>query len=144
MMVLGGRALADRERELLKGNTPTLIMAVLRDGPRHGYAIARAIEQRSGAVLRCKEGTLYPALQALEREGVITGVWEQTSGGRERKVYSLTEAGLTRLADERRTWERFVEGISGVLKGDPDAHSSEEPGGGPVGMPQPIPNPVSG
>ena len=79
--------MADRARELLKGNTPTLIMAVLRDGPLHGYAIARAIEQRSGAALRCKEGTLYPALQSLERDGVITGAWEQTPGGRERKVW---------------------------------------------------------
>lgn len=131
--------MADRARELLKGNTPTLIMAVLRDGPLHGYAIARAIEQRSGAALRCKEGTLYPALQALEREGVITGAWEQTPGGRERKVYSLTEAGLTRLAEERRAWERFASGIWGVLGGDEDADATEQPPGAGSGLPQPAP-----
>ena len=58
----------ENERELLKGNTPTLILAVLRDTPRHGYAIAREIERRSDNALQFKEGTLYPALRALERD----------------------------------------------------------------------------
>lgn len=119
----------DRERELLKGNTPTLIMAVLRDEPLHGYAIAREIERRSGAALRCKEGTLYPALQALEREGLIRGQWEQGPNGRGRKVYSLTEEGLTRLAEERRVWEQFAAGVGKVLGGgDQDDAGVPQPG----------------
>src|SRR5215470_11166232 len=85
------------ERELLKGNTPALVLAVLKDGPRHGYAIAREIERRSGNALKFKEGTLYPALHALEREGAITGQWEKVTGGRERKVYTITPAGLAEL-----------------------------------------------
>src|SRR5919198_721815 len=76
----------DTERELLKGNTPTLVLAVLRDGPRHGYAIAREIERRSRDALKCKEGTLYPALHALEQQGLIAGEWREEKGGRQRKV----------------------------------------------------------
>ena len=67
------------ERELLKGNTPTLVLAVLQAAPLHGYGIAREIERRSGNALKFKEGTLYPALHALEREGLITGAWSGES-----------------------------------------------------------------
>src|SRR5213594_3187500 len=102
------RLMVDTERELLKGNTPTLVLAVLRDGPLHGYAIARAIERRSagdppgGWALRCKEGTLYPALHALERDGLISGEWQREEGVRERKVYHLTPAGRAALEERAR------------------------------------------
>jgi PadR family transcriptional regulator PadR len=76
----------DSERELLKGNTPTLVLAVLNDGPLHGYGIAREIERRSDNALRFKEGTLYPALHALEREGLVESEWQREGTGRERKV----------------------------------------------------------
>ena len=72
----------ETERELLKGNTPTLVLAVLKDAPLHGYGIAREIERRSSNALRFKEGTLYPALHALEREGLIVGAWSREGGGR--------------------------------------------------------------
>jgi PadR family transcriptional regulator PadR len=105
----------DLERELLKGNTPTLVLAVLRAGPLHGYAIAREIDQRSGSVLRCKEGTLYPVLHALERDGLIAGEWRREEGGRERKVYVITETGSTALAERSRVWERFTSAVERVL-----------------------------
>src|SRR2546421_9161865 len=89
----------DGERELLKGNTPTLVLAVLRDGPLHGYGIAREIERRSESALQCKEGTLYPALHALERDGLVRGEWRREEGGRERKVYSLTPPGAVALEE---------------------------------------------
>jgi PadR family transcriptional regulator PadR len=108
----------DLERELLKGNTPTLVLAVLRDGPLHGYAIARAIERRSANALRCKEGTLYPALHALERDGLVSGEWQRGEGVRERKVYNLTPAGLAALAERARTWDRFAAAIHRILAGD--------------------------
>src|SRR5947199_9212449 len=94
----------DDERELLKGNTPTLVLAVLRDGPLHGYGIAREIERRSENALKCKEGTLYPALHTLERDGLIAGEWRQEPGGRDRKVYALTPAGHASLEQRARTW----------------------------------------
>jgi PadR family transcriptional regulator, regulatory protein PadR len=117
----------DTERELLKGNTQTLVLAVLRDGPLHGYGIAREIERRSGSTLRCKEGTLYPALHALERDGLIAGEWRKEEGGRERKVYVPTPAGLAALEERAHTWERFAEAVHRVIGGSAD----EEPAGVP-------------
>jgi len=108
----------DTARELLKGNTPTLVMAVLRDGSLHGYGIAREIERRSRNALKFKEGTLYPALHALEREGLITGEWRKESGGRERKVYTITSAGLAALDRRARTWSEFATAIHQVLQGE--------------------------
>ena len=107
-------------RELLKGNTPTLVLAVLKDGPLHGYGIAREIERRSGNVLRFREGTLYPALHALERDGWIAGRWETPGGGPARKVYAITEAGLAELARRTRSWAEFARAVNRVLEGAPD------------------------
>src|SRR5437867_2049578 len=104
----------DAERELLKGNTPTLVLAVLRGGPLHGYGIAREIERRSDDALTCREGTLYPALHALEREGLVKGEW-RLEGERPRKVYALTSAGLSALEERTRTWERFVTAVQRVI-----------------------------
>ena len=97
------------ERELLRGNTPTLVLAVLADAPQHGYGIAREINQRSGDALKCKQGTLYPALHALEREGLILGEWETAE--RPRRVYVITEAGRTELARRLQAWQTF----SGIM-----------------------------
>ena len=130
----------DNERELLKGNTPTLILAVLRDWSAHGYAIARAIERRSGDALRCKEGTLYPALQALERDGLIAGEWQRVAGARERKVYTVTPAGLAALADRMAVWARFAGAVQRVIAGGEHGTAEHEPEGtflGPVPQPRP-------
>jgi PadR family transcriptional regulator PadR len=105
------------ESELLKGNTPTLVLAVLCDGPLHGYGIAREIERRSGNALRFKEGTLYPALHALEREGLISGEWGRGVGTRERKVYVITPAGCAALDQRTRTWNTFANAIERVIAG---------------------------
>src|SRR5260221_12224907 len=85
------------EQELLKGNTPTLVLAVLNDAPLHGYGIAREIERRTDNALKCKEGTLYPALHALERDGHVTGDWQRRPDGGERKGYAITPAGRAEL-----------------------------------------------
>jgi PadR family transcriptional regulator, regulatory protein PadR len=120
----------DQERELLKGNTPALVLAVLRDQPLHGYAIAREIERRSGDALRCKEGTLYPALHSLEEDGFIQGEWQREGGKRERKVYTLTQSGVAELERRTRTWEKFAAAVQGVMNGGTnDPASDAEPGG---------------
>ena len=87
-------------RELAKGDLPALILAVLGEGPSHGYAIARAVERLSDGALHLREGTLYPALRVLEQDALILGVWEKQAKGADRKVYTLTEAGC-RERDKR-------------------------------------------
>ena len=111
------------ERELVKGSTQTLILAVLRDRPLHGYAIAREIAERTDDLLRFGEGTLYPALHGLEREGLIAGRWDDTEPGAARKVYSLTERGTTELARRTASWRSFVGSVEKVIGGIPDAQS---------------------
>ena len=115
-------------RELLKGNTPTLVLAVLQDGALHGYAIAREIERRSEKSLIFKEGTLYPALHALEDQGLIRGEWHREPGRRERRVYTLTPEGRRVFEERAVTWRRFTSAIDSVLKGashDEPRHSVE-------------------
>jgi PadR family transcriptional regulator PadR len=109
----------DGERELLKGNTPTLILAILRDGPMHGYAMAREIERRSDNALRFKEGTLYPALRALESGRLVCSTWEVQESGPARRVYKLTQAGHRELAKRTRIWSEFAEAIAKVIQGGP-------------------------
>jgi PadR family transcriptional regulator PadR len=134
----------DSERELLKGNTPTLVLAVLRDGPLHGYGIAREIERRSGNALRFKEGTLYPALHALEREELIAGQWSKEHGGRERKVYSITPAGLAALDRRTRTWAEFASAIYRVIGGESHEGTTGTPTGERLrGRLHPTPGPES-
>ena len=113
----------ESQRELLRGSTPTLILAVLRDGPLHGYAIAREIEERSRQSLQCREGTLYPILRTLEEEGLVVAEW-QLVGERPRKVYTLTPEGLTALEQRARTWGEFVGAVPNVLGGSSDAETS--------------------
>jgi PadR family transcriptional regulator PadR len=107
--------------ELLKGNTPTLILSVLAGGPLHGYAIAREIERRSSEALKLGEGSLYPALRALEGEGLVSGSWEIQPSGPARKVYALTDAGQAALARRTQSWREFVRAMESVLGGSPDA-----------------------
>lgn len=111
------------ERELKKGSTPALILAVLADGPRHGYGIAREIAKRSADALKMGEGSLYPALRSLEADGFIQGEWQIQISGPARKVYSLTEKGKGELDKHKAAWQKFSEAVDQVLGkgGAPDA-----------------------
>src|SRR5262249_43915420 len=93
----GGRDV-DETRELLKGNTPTLVLAILSEGPQHTYEIGRIIAERAGDAVQFKRGTLYPVLHALERDGLVVGEWRHTGGDRPRCIYTITPAGRTELA----------------------------------------------
>jgi PadR family transcriptional regulator PadR len=103
------------EQELKKGSTPILILAVLAEGPRHGYAIAREIERRSREALSVGEGALYPALRALEREGMVSSAWETQPSGPARRIYTLTDAGQAKLASSLKSWTRFSQAVNAVL-----------------------------
>jgi len=107
-------------QDYLKGGLSLLILATLRDGPAHGYALARTIERRTENALQLREGTLYPALHALERDGLIQSAWETPENGRERKTYTLTESGTRKLSEWSDGWQQFVIAVGRVLSPDGD------------------------
>ena len=111
----------DFGRELIKGNTRTIVLAVLGRSSQHGYGIAREIERLSGQKLQFKEGTLYPVLHALEKEGLITGIWEISASGPPRKMYAITNLGTVELERRTREWSDFSNVLNRVITGDSDA-----------------------
>ncbi|MEW6182465.1 MAG: helix-turn-helix transcriptional regulator [Bacillota bacterium] len=92
-------------KELLKGYTDILLLSLLKDEAKYGYQIAKEIRDRTGNLFELKEGTLYPALQRLERNGYVDTTWGETSEGGRRKYYRLTEAGRKHLVGCRREWQ---------------------------------------
>jgi PadR family transcriptional regulator PadR len=104
-------------RDLAKKDIPTLILAVLSEGPCHGYAIAREAERRSKDVFRLREGSLYPALRVLEQDGLIEGGWEVQSSGPARKVYAITAAGRAELTKRAQEWLAYREAIEAFIGG---------------------------
>jgi PadR family transcriptional regulator, regulatory protein PadR len=105
------------EKGLLRGNTTTLALSVLKDGARHGYDIAREVERRSNGEITFKHGTLYPALHALEKDGLIVSAWEHLDGERPRRVYSLTEQGAEELDRCVEAWNSFARAMNRVIQG---------------------------
>jgi PadR family transcriptional regulator PadR len=97
---------------LLHGTLDALILKTLAPGPRHGYAIARFIEDTTGEAVLVEEGSLYPALYRMERRGWVDAEWGTSELGRRAKLYRLTGAGRAQLAAEMATWRRFSAGVS--------------------------------
>jgi transcriptional regulator len=93
-----------------------LILKTLDLEPRHGYGIAQRIEQTSGGVFRVTLGSLYPALQRLERDALVDAEWRASENNRRARYYRITPAGRRRLAEEREDWERVSAAVSRVLK----------------------------
>jgi PadR family transcriptional regulator PadR len=100
---------------LLHGTLDALILKTLAGGPRHGYAIARFIEDTTGDAVLVEEGSLYPALYRMERRGWVDAEWGTSELGRHAKLYRLTDTGRDQLAAETATWRRFSAGVSKVL-----------------------------
>jgi PadR family transcriptional regulator PadR len=100
--------------EQLKGHLDPLVLAILEDGPAHGYAIIESLRERSGGVFDLPEGTIYPALHRLERSGTVTSRREVMSG-RERRVYRLSARGHAALRERRTNWTQFSSAVSHVL-----------------------------
>lgn len=97
-----------------------LILKILGLGPRHGYGIGQRIEQISGGVFRVTLGALYPALQRLERAGLVKAEWSMTENNRRARYYALTPAGRRRLAAQQQAWERAAAAMLRVLNADAD------------------------
>ena len=105
-------------RELKKGSTELLILALLEPRPRHGYDLAKLIENRSGGRLALRVGSLYPILVRLEDRGLLTGRWVEKAGERRRRFYRLTAQGRTVLAEQRSVWLDFTGSVNQILGGE--------------------------
>lgn len=99
-------------QNLVKSCNEALILASLREGPRHGYQLALDIEERSDGLFRFHHGTLYPILHKLEKEGLIAGRWSDEDGGRKRKSYRLTAAGADYARAQLESWALFFRGFA--------------------------------
>ncbi len=102
--------------ELLQGTLDMLILRTLQWGAQHGYGIGQAIRAQSDEVLQVETGSLYPALQRLEKHGWVTAEWKQTESNQRAKYYRLTPAGRKQLASEEARWEQLVEAIAAVMR----------------------------
>ncbi|MBV8387210.1 MAG: helix-turn-helix transcriptional regulator [Acidimicrobiia bacterium] len=101
-------------RERLKGHLDVLLLAVVSDGPAHGYALITRLRERSDGTFDLPEGTVYPALHRLERQGLLQSEWADLSG-RRRRVYRITAKGATALAAGQQEWRTFATSVGSVL-----------------------------
>ena len=102
------------DRELKKGTTPMLILALLEHEARHGYELSKLIEQRSHGLVSVHAASLYPLLYRMEKQRWIRGRWVEKAGQRRRRYYQLTAAGAQVLAAQRRSWSEFASAISRI------------------------------
>ena len=101
--------------ELLHGTLELLILRVLRASSLHGWGISKHIREVSRETLQINQGSLYPALYRLERQGLIQAEWGTSDEGRRAKFYTITRPGLAQLATEETEWRRFAIAIELVL-----------------------------
>lgn len=102
--------------DLLHGTLETLILKTLSQGARHGYAIARWLEDTTGDALQIEDGSLYPALYRMEQRGWISAEWGTSELGRKAKFYRLTATGRKRLQVSTAQWVDFARAVSSVLQ----------------------------
>ncbi len=106
---------ADKELELLQGTLDLLILKALSWGPRHGYAVARWIADRTRDELVVEDGALYTALHRLRKRGWVESEWGRSEANRSAKYYELTAAGRAQLRARTSLWERYAAAVSRVL-----------------------------
>ena len=104
-----------RRQEMLKGNTETLLLALLENEAMYGYQIAKEVDQRSSGYFAFKEGTLYPALHRLERANLIEGRWEDTPNNVRRRYYIITVKGQKALSDRLSEWQQFSLAMNSIM-----------------------------
>jgi PadR family transcriptional regulator, regulatory protein PadR len=100
--------------EALKGHLDLLLLAILADGPAHGYAIIEALRNRSGGRFDLPEGTIYPALHRLENQGLLQSAWSE-AGPRRKRIYQLTPKGQQALASRQEEWKQFSKAINATV-----------------------------
>lgn len=108
--------MAINQSDLLQGTLDLLILRILISGDRHGYAIAKRIEQVSGDVFVIQMGSLYPALQRLQAKGFVVSEWGISETKRKAKFYTITDDGKQQVEKESTAWEAFAIGINKILQ----------------------------
>jgi PadR family transcriptional regulator, regulatory protein PadR len=106
----------EQRRDLFPGALEMMVLRTLRGRPLHGYAIAQHIQQTSDELLQIEEGTLYPALQRLLREGWVEAEWGVSKTNRRVRIYKITPAGRKQLQREMSSFERMLKGIARVME----------------------------
>ncbi len=102
-------------KELLKGSTGTMILQLLSEQDMYGYMIIQQIEVRSDSVFRMSEGSLYPILHAMEKDGLLEAYRQVSESGKERKYYRITPKGRLQLSLKLDEWKLFSSSVSKVL-----------------------------
>ena len=102
--------------DLLQGTLDLLILKALSLQPMHGWGVALRIQQLSKEALQVNQGSLYPALHKLERNGLIKAEWGASENNRRAKYYSMTAAGKRHLAEQLKNWDRFTSAVTLVLQ----------------------------
>lgn len=105
------------DKQLLKGTLPLLVLQLLDRDDLYGYELIKTLEDASGGVFRFGEGSLYPVLHSLERDGGLRSYWRDSAAGRKRKYYAITAAGRRELAERSAEWQAFAGAIGAVLAG---------------------------
>lgn len=102
--------------DALRGSLDLLVLKTLSLEPMHGWGISQRIQQISDGVLEVNQGSLYPALQRLEKDGLVTSAWATTGNNREARYYRLTASGRRALGSAVESWRRFSAGLEAVLR----------------------------
>ena len=103
------------QTDALRGSLDLLILKTLSLAPMHGWGISQRVQQISKGVLEVNQGSLYPALQRLEKDGLVTSDWDTTDNNRRARYYRLTATGRRALGAELESWRRFANGLEAVL-----------------------------
>ena len=104
------------QTDALRGSLDLLILKTLSLEPMHGWGISQRVQQISKGVLEVNQGSLYPALQRLEKDGLVTSDWDTTDNNRRARYYRLTITGRRALGAELENWRRFAAGLEAVLR----------------------------
>jgi PadR family transcriptional regulator PadR len=104
------------QTDALRGSLDLLILKTLSLAPMHGWGISQRVQQISNGVLEVNQGSLYPALQRLEKDGLVTSDWDTTDNNRRARYYRLTATGRRALGQELESWRRFATGLEAVLR----------------------------
>lgn len=107
----------DIAKDLVAASSTLLVLSLLAEGESYGYALAKRVQELSGGALRWSEGMLYPLLHRLERQGYVAARWGTAEGGRRRKYYRITPAGVAQLEAQRRQWQTVDATLRQVWRG---------------------------